>query len=54
MTTEYTIQAADNGMMVSGEEMVLAIENTHIINGTDYDNSSTSWASCSTATSSTQ
>lgn len=38
MITEYTIQAADNGMLISGEEMVLAIENTHIINGTGYDN----------------
>ena len=38
MTTEFTIQAADNGMTVSGEELVQVIENTHVINGTGYDN----------------
>lgn len=38
MTTEFTIQAADNGMTVSGEELVRVIENTHVINGTGYDN----------------
>ncbi len=34
MTTELTIQAADNGIMVIGEEWARVIENTH---GEKYD-----------------
>ena len=38
MTTELTIQAADNGMLVSGEDFVQVIENTHNADGVGYDN----------------
>ena len=38
MTTELTVQAADNGMLVSGEDFVQVIENTHFKGGVGYDN----------------
>lgn len=38
MTTELTIQAADNGLMVSGEDFVQVIENTHNPDGAGFDN----------------
>ncbi len=38
MTTELTIQAADNGMIVVGEDFVQVIENTHNADGVGYDN----------------
>ena len=38
MTTELTVQAADNGMLVSGEDFVQVIENTHNADGVGYDN----------------
>lgn len=38
MTTELTVQAADNGMLVSGEDFVQVIENTHNKDGVGYDN----------------
>ena len=38
MTTELTIQAADNGMLVSGEDFVQVIENTHNADGVGYGN----------------
>lgn len=38
MTTELTVQAADNGMLVSGEDFVQVIENTHKADGVGYDN----------------
>ena len=38
MTEEYTIQAADNGMLVSSEDWVSVIENTHNTDGVGNDN----------------
>jgi hypothetical protein len=38
MTEEYTIQAADNGMLVSTDEWVGVIENTHVDKGTGNEN----------------
>jgi len=38
MTTELTVQAADNGILVSGEDFVQVIENTHNADGVGYDN----------------
>lgn len=38
MTTELTIQAADNGMLVGADDWVSVIENTHKEDGTGYDN----------------
>lgn len=38
MTTELTIQAADNGMLIGGEDFVQVIENTHNTDGVGYDN----------------
>lgn len=38
MTTGLTVQAADNGMLVSGEDFVQVIENTHNADGVGYDN----------------
>ena len=38
MTTELTIQAADNGLLISGEDFVQVIENTHNTDGVGYDN----------------
>lgn len=38
MTEEYTIQAADNGMLVSSEDWVSVIENTHNADGVGNDN----------------
>lgn len=38
MTTELTIQAADNGLLISGEDWVQVIENTHNVDGVGYDN----------------
>lgn len=35
---EYTIQAADNGMLVGSDEWVSVIENTHKEDGIGYDN----------------
>ncbi len=37
MTTELTVQAADNGMIVVGEDFVQAIENTHNADGVADD-----------------
>lgn len=38
MTEEYTIQAADNGMLVSSDDWVSVIENTHVDKGTGNEN----------------
>ncbi len=38
MTEELTITAADNGIMVTGEEWVQVIENTHNKDGVGRDN----------------
>ena len=38
MTTELTIQAADNGLLIEGEDWVQVIENTHNVDGAGYDN----------------
>ena len=38
MTTELTIQAADNGLLIEGEDWVQVIENTHNADGVGYDN----------------
>ena len=38
MTTELTVQAVDNGMLVSGEDFVQVIENIHNKDGVGYDN----------------
>ncbi len=41
MTEELTITAADNGLMVTSEEWVQVIENTHNEDGADLDNITT-------------
>ncbi len=38
MTDELTITAADNGIMLTGEDWVQVIENTHYKDGVGYDN----------------
>ncbi len=38
MTKELTITAADNGIMLTDEDWVQVIENTHDKDGADYDN----------------
>ncbi len=38
MTDELTITAADNGVMLTGEDWVQVIENTHTTDDARYDN----------------
>ncbi len=38
MTDELTITAADNGIMLTGEDWVQVIENTHTTDDAKYDN----------------
>ncbi len=38
MTDELTITAADNGIMLTGEDWVQVIENTHATDDRRYDN----------------
>ncbi len=38
MTDELTITAADNGVMLTGEDWVQVIENTHTTDDAKYDN----------------
>ncbi len=38
MKDEFTITAADNGVMLTGEDWVQVIENTHTTDDARYDN----------------
>ncbi len=38
MKDEFTITAADNGIMLTGEDWVQVIENTHTTDDARYDN----------------